>query len=186
MSWLSIAHLLGGLVSLFTAVGIFALPKGSSRHRLLGWIYVVSLSIGLVGIIVRTAQRPHPFVGYAVFAIVAMVCAILAVRMRNRFSSGKSWHGALMSLTVLGSCMAVGSIVGGVLVGDGNGPAFYRMFNGVILVFTGLGLWLINTRRVIWAQPVAEKTGHARAGFTLLAATASALLIVAQLPLAGF
>jgi uncharacterized membrane protein len=186
MSWLSIAHLLGGLVSLFTAAGIFALPKGSPRHRLLGWIYVVSLSISLVGIIIRTLGRPHPFMGYAVFAIVAMACAVLAVRMRNRFPSWKSWHGALMSLTFLGSCMAVGSIIGGVVVGDGNGPAFYRMFNGVILVFTGLGLWLINTRRVIWAQSVDTTSKQARGRFTLIAALASALLIAAQLPLAGY
>ncbi len=72
------------------------------------------------------------------------------------------------------------------LVGDGNGPAFYRMFNGVILVFTALGLWLINTRKVIWQRQLGVQDHGARIRFSLLAASASALLVVAQLPLAGF
>jgi uncharacterized membrane protein len=186
MSWLSIAHLLGGTISVLAALAIFALRKGSRQHRWLGWVYVVSLAISLVGIIIRTMARPHPFGGYAAFALVLIFGAVVAVRMRKRFEAWRSWHGALMSLTMLGSLMAIGSIVGGVVVGDGNGPAFYRMFNAIIIVFTVLGLWVINTRRVIWQGRSGEMDGAARIRFNLLAVAASALLVVAQLPMAGY
>jgi hypothetical protein len=114
---------------------------------------------------------------------MVIVVAILIVRFRRQVSAWRSWHGALMSLTVMGSLMAMASIVGGVLVGDGSGPAFYRMFNGIIVVATALGLWLINTRPVIWGRQPTSEAQRARLRFTALAVAASLLLVIAQIPM---
>ena len=69
-------------------------------------------------------------------------------------------------------------MIGGVAIGAGSGPTYYRMFNAVIASITIAGLWLINTRRVIWGNVPARRL--VRVQFTVLIVIVSAGLIVAQ------
>ncbi len=115
MSMLSILHTLSALVSVIIAIVIFRLAKGDRRHRTLGWMYVVTLFASLAGIIARTIRTAHPFTIYAIFAAAALLAAVVVVRQRANLKAWRSWHAALMSLTFLGSFMAIGSIVGGII-----------------------------------------------------------------------
>lgn len=183
MVW-SWVHLIGAVVSLIAGLLIFRLRKGDRRHRVLGWIYVLGLGSSLVGIVIRTAPHPRPFAAYAVFCLLLITASIAASRFRDRVDAWRSWHASLMSLTYVGSAMAALSIAGGVLVGASSGPAFYRMFNVLIVAVTGVGLWLINTRRAVWPNPSVDPVRTARFRFSALAISAAGLLVLTQVPLA--
>jgi len=61
------------------------------------------------------------------------------------------------------------------------GCCAYRMFNGVIVIFTGIGLWIINMRPVIWGrrQPTPEHR-KVRLWFTAALITMYGALVLAQ------
>jgi uncharacterized membrane protein len=180
MTLLSLTHLLAAVIAVITGVTIMSLRKGDRRHRVLGWVYVACMAVSLVTIVIRTISRPAPFAGYAVMTLGVLGAAVVAARQKPRQAAWRSWHAALMSLTMLGSAMAIGSILGGIVVGAGNGPAFYRMFNVVIACFTVAGLWIINTRRVIWGSAAGPLERQVRVRFGGLVIASSALLIVAN------
>lgn len=80
------------------------------------------MASSLIGILTARMDHPRPFLGYAV----------AVSRIRRREPAWRGWHGALMSMTLLGATLAASSIVGGVLIGDGGGARFYQSFNGLI------------------------------------------------------
>jgi uncharacterized membrane protein len=173
----SVIHLACGSVSLVIGLVLTGLRKGDRRHRWLGWTYVVAMAIALCGILIGTRAHPHPFAGYAVLTILVLAAAVTASRLRKRFTSWRAMHGALMSMTLMGAIMAALGVFGGAALGAGSGPAFYRLFNGVIAVTTVAGLGLILTRPVIWGR---KPDAAVRAGYACLVAASSGALIVAQ------
>ena len=139
------------------------------------------MSIGLVAILARGATiGPTPFHGYAVVIAGSIAAAILASRFRSRLAGWRIWHAVLMSFSMLAAVVAMGGVVGGIVMGLGKGPAYYRMFNVVIAVITVAGLWLINTRPVIWGRQVAGRSGRIRLQFTALVLIVSTGLVLAQ------
>lgn len=180
MSSLSIAHILAALVAVGIGVGIFASRKGDRRHRVLGWWYVGLMSVGLVAILVRGATTPRPFHGYALIIALGIVAAVLASIFRSHIRSWRAWHAALMSFSMLGASVAIGGVVGGLAMGLGNGPAYFRMFNVVIVVITLAGLWLILTRSVIWGARPNELARTTRLHFGIGALAVSAGLVISQ------
>jgi uncharacterized membrane protein len=159
---------------------ILGLSKGDPRHRLLGWTYAGCMVAGLTSIIVQGLSHPTPFHGYAAFMTGGVTAAILASRFRNRIGGWRSWHGALMSLSLLGGVIAIGGVIGGLALGVGKGPVYYRMFNGVIVLFTAVGLWIINTRPVIWGRKPPPEHRRVRLWFNGAVITVSGVLVLAQ------
>jgi uncharacterized membrane protein len=180
ISPLSLVHILLGLAAVIVGLVIFGLRKGSPRHRTLGWIYVACLLTSLVGILVRGRAHPTPFHAYAAVMMGCLVTAVLASRLRTRMSDWRSWHAVLMSFSMVGCAVAIGGVIGGVLIGVGRGPEYYRMFNLVIAGVTAIGLALITTRPIIWRPLPAERRRRVRLWFGGLVATVSVALIVAQ------
>ena len=45
---ISVVHLGAVLLAVASGTAVLRLPKGTARHRRLGWVYVASLSLGLV------------------------------------------------------------------------------------------------------------------------------------------
>jgi len=178
MSFLSWVHVFVALLAVGIGVAIFAFRKGDRRHRLLGWGYVAFMLTSLVAILVRGATQPKPFHGYAVVTAAGIVAAVLASRLRVRAPSWRPWHAALMSFSMLAAIVAIGGVVGGALIGVGTGPVYYAMFNTVIAGLTLVGLWIINTRPVIWRGHPAER--RVRAQFTALVTILTAALVLAQ------
>lgn len=166
-----------GALSLVVGLVLTRLRKGDARHRLLGWTYVVAMSVGLGAILVGTRAHPHPFAGYATLTILVLAAAVGASRLRQRVRSWRAWHGALMSMTLMGAVMAALGVLGGAALGVGNGLAYYRLFNAVIAVTSLAGLALILTRPVIWGR--APDAG-VRMGYALLVVASSGALIAAQ------
>jgi hypothetical protein len=181
---LSLTHAGAGLLSVLVAIAIFRLPKGSARHRQLGWIYVVSLGVSLIGIMIRTAGHIAPFMLYAFLTAGVLLGAVVIVRVRTLSTVWRAWHAGLMSWTVMASAMAMFSIVGGVIVGAGNGPVFYRMFNIVVIATAAAGLAIISRRPVIWGRPVGPAERSARLRYSALVAASAVFLVIAQWPLA--
>jgi len=122
---------------------------------MLGWLYIGCLLTSLTAIIARSFSHPTPFHGYAAVVVGGLMAAILASRFRNRLLAWRSWHAALMSFSMLGAAVAIGGVGGGVALGVGKGPAYYRMFNAVIVCVTAVGLWIIDTRPIVWGRLVA-------------------------------
>ncbi len=178
MDAFSLLHVVAAFAALLTGACVVRLPKGDRRHRLLGWWYVVFMSVGPVGILVARRGHPRPFVGYAALMLVVLATALGASRYRERWSAWRAWHRALMSLTLMGAAIAASSIRGGAFIGDGGGAPFYRMFNALVAAGTGAGLWIINASRVIWGRAAADS--HARRWFTALVVGSSAALIAPQ------
>jgi len=184
MSLLSLVHAIAGLVSVLVGIVILSLRKGDRRHRILGWVYVATMAISLVGILARVYERAPPFAAYAVLVLVVLAAAVTVSRRRRQVEAWRAWHGALMTLTLVGSTMAMASIFGGLAIGATSGPPFYRLFNAIIAVFTAVGLWLIATRPVIWGVRAGARELAVRRRYLAFATTASLLLIAAQWPLA--
>ena len=108
------------------------------------------------------------------------MAAVLASRFRKKIGAWRSWHGALMSLSLLGGVIAIVGVIGGLALGVGKGPVYYRMFNAVIVIFTGVGLWIINTRPIIWGRQPPPEHRRARLWFTGAVITVSGTLVLAQ------
>jgi uncharacterized membrane protein len=180
ISPLSLVHILLGLVAVIVGLVIFGLRKGDPRHRTLGWVYVACLLTSLVGILVRGRLHPTPFYAYAGVMAGCLVTAVLASRLRARVADWRSWHAGLMSFSMIGCAVAIGGVTGGVLIGAGSGPEYYRMFNVVIVCVTAIGLAIIATRPVIWRPMAANRRRHVRLWFGGLVASVSLALVVAQ------
>ena len=185
MSVLGLFHAACGLGALLVAVAIIALPKGSRAHRMLGWTYACLMAMGLVAILVRTRNAPPPFAGYAVFVIGLLIVAIVVSRRRAHIAAWRAWHGALMSLTIMGAVIAFGSIVGGLAIGASSGPPFYRLFNFLIVGMTAVGVAMIASTSVIWGRQPRVPERRARVGFGVLSIASSLALVIAQVPLAS-
>jgi len=181
MSTLSIVHVLLGLVAVSIGSVILALRKGDSRHRVLGWLYLGCILTSLTAIMARGLSHPTPFHGYAAVIMGVLMAAVLASRFRSHVPDWRSWHAALMSFSMLGAAVAIGGVVGGLALRVGKGPAYYRMFNLVIVCFTALGLSIINTRPVIWGPLVAARRRRLRFWFSAFVVTISIALVAAQL-----
>ncbi|HET8924516.1 MAG TPA: hypothetical protein VFN26_16150 [Candidatus Acidoferrum sp.] len=180
MSLLSLIHVALGLMAVAIGFVILGLRKGDPRHRVLGWAYAGCLVAGLTSIIVQGLSHPTPFHGYAALMMAGVIAAILASRFRKKIVAWRTWHGALMSMSLLGAVIAIGGVIGGLALGAGRGPVYYRMFNGVIVIFTGIGLWIINTRPVIWGRQPPPEHRRVRLWFTAAVITMSGALVLAQ------
>lgn len=159
---------------------ILGLRKGDPRHRVLGWGYAGCIVVALASIIIQGLRHPTPFHVYAALIMGGVVAAVLASRFRSKIGAWRSWHGGLMSLSLLGAVTAIGGVIGGLALGVGRGPVYYRMFNGVIVIFTGIGLWIINTRPVIWGRQPTREHRKVRLWFTVAVITMSGALVLAQ------
>jgi hypothetical protein len=85
-----------------------------------------------------------------------------------------------MSFSMLGAAVAVGGVIGGLVLGVGKGPVYYRMFNAVIVCFSMTGLWIINARPVLWGGVIKPRERTVRIWFSGIVATVSGALVLAQ------
>ncbi|OGT79137.1 MAG: hypothetical protein A3H91_09460 [Gammaproteobacteria bacterium RIFCSPLOWO2_02_FULL_61_13] len=147
MSGISIVHALIGLLTLLLAIGILSRRKGDRLHRQLGWIVVCGMVLALASAITLGVLHVFDaFDAYAVAALAALLGAVAASRCRDRLPDWRFWHGALMCFTVLTAVAALSGVIGGILIGDGSGPRFYRLFNILIILVTVSALLMINLR----------------------------------------
>jgi uncharacterized membrane protein len=180
MSLLGLVHALLGLGSFVIGCVLLGLKKGDRRHRLLGWLYLGTLGPGLLAILAQGLRRPAPFHFYGALVTLALAAAVLVVRSARRPEAFRSWHGALMCFSLLGSALAMGGVLGGLWLGQATSGAFYRLFNGIILAGTGAALWPLYRWRALWGRAPAAPQREARRGAVALIATASLALVAAQ------
>jgi uncharacterized membrane protein len=189
-STLALIHAALALVFLPVGLVVLARRKGDARHKQLGWVFVGFMLASLIAVAAAGILRAPSFLEtpafnlYALLMIAALVGAVAASRLRLRFASWRVWHGVLMSTAIMGALIAFSGVIGGLLIGDASGPAYYRMFNVIIVVYTLIGLWLINTRAVIWGVGDASaRHTPARVWLNALVVASSAALVVGQIEL---
>lgn len=181
MSPLSITHALIGLLALLLAVVILPRRKGDALHRRLGWVCVCALALSLASaILLGLIHVFDAFDVYAVLSLVSLGGAVAASRYRTRVPDWRFWHGALMSFTVLTGVAAFSGVIGGIVIGDGSGPRYYRLFNILIVIVTMVGLALVNWRLGRLLSPGRPKTPlwYYNAGIVLI----TSALVAAQAP----
>lgn len=115
-------HTAAGLVALLAGPLVFALPKGTKRHRRAGWVYVTAMlllcgsSFGLYG----TTPNFEGFGAFhvmALFSLATVLAGLVPVLLRRRFPG--SWfplHYHFMLWSYVGLLMALGSHVADGLV----------------------------------------------------------------------
>ena len=123
-------HLLAALIAMLTGSYILFTPKGTTTHRLVGWLYSVSMSILLF-----TAFHIYSLLGHfgivhwgAVGSVDALVVGLGSVGLRSVFRSWLRWHylGMGASITGLYAAFVVEST--------------YRFFSPVYFWWVTLGL----------------------------------------------
>ncbi|WMS42432.1 DUF2306 domain-containing protein [Acuticoccus sp. MNP-M23] len=93
-----------------TVIGIaqFALPKGTLRHRVLGWVFVVGLAyVAVTGLFIHTLQiwgQWSPIHLLSIATLALLVRAVLAARSGN---IGR--HSRAMTLIYLGALVVAGA-----------------------------------------------------------------------------
>jgi uncharacterized membrane protein len=81
-----IVHTAFATLAILFGVVVLLLRKGGSRHRVLGWAYVISMAVMLstAFMIYRLTGAFGPFHAAAVLALVPLVAGVLAARQRPR------------------------------------------------------------------------------------------------------
>jgi uncharacterized membrane protein len=94
-------HLVAALLALGLGAFNLARPKGTRAHRTLGWVWVALMATAAVSSFwifgLRHGAGPSPVHLLSVWTLVALVCAIVAIR-RGRVRT----HKAFMIGTFLG------------------------------------------------------------------------------------
>jgi uncharacterized membrane protein len=181
MSPLSITHALIGLLALLLAGGILSRRKGDRLHRLLGRVCACALALSLASAILLGVMHVFDaFDVYAVISLCALGAAVAASRYRQHVPDWRFWHGALMCFTVLTGVAALSGVIGGIVIGDGNGPRYYRLFNILIVMVTVAGLLLVNWRlgKLLSPDKSRRPLWYYNAGVVLI----TSLLVAAQAP----
>ena len=153
---------------LHTALGVAALlaggvvvlrPKGTARHRLLGWIYVAAMA-GLLGtsfLIYRLFGGFGPFHVFAVIGALTLVAGVAAVRRSPRPRGWMARHYHMMGYSYIGLLAATGAEIATRVPGAAFGPAV--AVSSVLVL--GAGAWVLhrNAGRVL--PRVAAQRGNA-------------------------
>jgi uncharacterized membrane protein len=103
-SSVSVTHLLAALLAMITGTYVLFAPKGTSAHRFIGRMYVVSMVLLLV-----TAFRIYYLFGRfgiihwgAVGSVVTLLVGVGAIGLRAHLSSWLQWHYIGMGASVTG------------------------------------------------------------------------------------
>lgn len=103
-SFTSVVHLAAALTAMLTGTAVLLLPKGTAKHRRLGWVYVVSMAVLLI-----TAFRIYALFGRfgiihwgAVGSALTLLLGLLPIALRASLPSWLRWHYIGMGASVTG------------------------------------------------------------------------------------
>lgn len=147
MSPTTLFHTVCGLVALAAGAIVVGARKGTSFHRIAGWIYVVSMALlcATSFLIYELFKSFGPFHAAAVISSVSIVGGMVAPLFRSRI--GEAWlemHYKFMLWSYVGLVMATGS-------------HFFEVLGPFFSAYTPLGDIgsLIATTTVCWILPAA-------------------------------
>ncbi len=99
-SWLIQLHVAGALTSLILGIAILLQKKGTGRHRLLGWIWVVAMTAtALSSFGIRTLNPGHYSVIHLIsaWALISIPVALAAIRRRDVRTHSRSMTGLFVA-----------------------------------------------------------------------------------------
>ena len=100
----SLVHIVAALIALIAGTYVLLSPKGTSRHRFIGWLYSGSMIVLLF-----TAFQMYYLFGRfgivhwsALGSVVALAIGLGAVSLRARIRSWLQWHYLGMGVSITG------------------------------------------------------------------------------------
>jgi hypothetical protein len=84
-------HIAAGLTAVFAGAAVMLMRKGTRRHRRLGWIYLISLSVIFVTMVVMVVIRWPLNLHLLALGSIALTAAALGVLNRRRHWAD-AWH----------------------------------------------------------------------------------------------
>jgi uncharacterized membrane protein len=162
MTLLGQIHLVSAIAALGSGAAVLLIsPKGTTRHRQMGWVYVVSMLVLNVTalMIYRLFGGFGPFHVAAIVSLAGLLPGVLAARRaksarlaRNQLARGHrvEQHYYWMAWSYVGLCAAAVSETATRLPiarpGPGAGLAFGIAVAVATLLVVAVGAWLIRTR----------------------------------------
>jgi uncharacterized membrane protein len=162
MTLLGQVHLAAAIVSLTSGAAVLLLsPKGTTRHRQIGWVYVVSmLALNVTALMIyRLFGGFGPFHVAAIVSLAGLLPGVVAARRaksarlaRNQLKRGHlvTKHYYFMAWSYVGLCAAAVSETATRLPiarpRPGAGLEFGIAVAVATLLVVAVGAWLINTR----------------------------------------
>lgn len=146
MGWI---HTAFGVAALLAGGVVVLRPKGTARHRLLGWIYVAAMA-GLLGtsfLIYRLFGGFGPFHVFAVIGALTLAAGVAAVRRSPRPRGWMARHYHMMGYSYIGLLAATGAEIVTRVPGVAFGPGV-AVSSALVL---GTGAWVLhrNAGRVL-------------------------------------
>ena len=99
-------HIVAALSALTLGIVVLSLPKGTKRHKLLGRIWVVVMSVVAIGSFSIRGLGEHGGLswihGLSIFTLIAMVYSIYMIRKGNRRAHFSAMIGSFIGVIVAG------------------------------------------------------------------------------------
>lgn len=163
MTALGIVHLTSAFASMGVGAAVLLVtPKGSRRHRQLGWTYVASMLVlnGTALAIYRLFGTFGPFHFAALISLATIVAGTIVARAAGRARRARdpmrrermvSLHYRFMTFSYVGLVAAFASesitrVPAFRVMAGGPGPMFGFAVLGATLLVFGVGAWFIHTR----------------------------------------
>ncbi len=114
-------HTAFALFALVLGIAILSLPKGTSRHRLMGRLWVGAMAVVAIGSFQIRELNPGGLSwihGLSAFTIISIAFAIVSIRKGKRSAHMSAMIGTFIGLTIAGAfTLAPGRLLGGFLFG---------------------------------------------------------------------
>lgn len=163
MSPIGWIHTAFGVAALVAGGIVLVRPKGTARHRLLGWIYVAAMA-GLLGtsfLIYRLFGGFGPFHVFAVIGALTLVAGVAAVRRSPRPRGWMARHYHMMGYSYIGLLAATGAEIATRVPGAAFAPAV--AVSSVLVL--GAGAWVLHRNAgSVLARVAAERVRAAAEG----------------------
>ncbi|MCY4144619.1 MAG: hypothetical protein OXG08_13150 [Gammaproteobacteria bacterium] len=113
------AHLLAAIVAAFVGIANLALVKGNRRHKIFGWIWIVTMlvvTLSSFGIRDLNDGKLSWLHGLTVWTLISMVIAIFAIRAGKVRLHAISMVGTMAGLLIAGAfAFAPGRFISNIL-----------------------------------------------------------------------
>lgn len=100
-------HVAFALAALLIGITVLALPKGTSRHKLLGRIWVTAMSVVAIGSFQIRELNPDGSLSWihilSIVTIVSMANAVYAIRRNRRRAHVSAMIGSMAGLVIAGA-----------------------------------------------------------------------------------
>lgn len=159
--WEGFVHFYSGIAALLTGSLVLMMKKGTSRHRFVGYLYVISMSLLLITsfMIYRLWGGWGIFHYLAVVSVLTLLAGFIPIVLRKPENNFIEWHFGYMYWSVMGLYAAFMAemmvrIPPLLLLFEGGRPGtlFFIISGLAIFLVMGLGGYYFGKNKPHWEQ----------------------------------